>query len=178
MAVMPGPPHSRCSLLPQPPSRWWHCAGALLAGGLIASATGAESSARFAVSATVEAQASLHMESAPIALEVSAADVSRGYIDLSEPLRLRIASNSTEGFALDIAPLGSLLAGFAIYGMDQDIRFGADGGTIVQRWQHGQAVLLDLRFRFVLASGLPPGHYPYPLRLAVRPLEHSLQATR
>jgi hypothetical protein len=120
----------------------------------------------------------LHLASAPTALEVTADDASRGFIDVIEPLRLQIASNSAEGYALDIAPLGSLLAAVAVYGMGQDIRFGADGGSIVQRWQHGQAVLLDLRFRFVLAPGVPPGRYPYPLRLAVRPLEHSLQATR
>ena len=58
-----------------------------------------------------------------------------------------------------------------IEGLNSDLSLGAEGGTIVQRWQKPQAVKLSLKFRFVLAPGLIPGDYPWPVRLAVRPLE-------
>jgi hypothetical protein len=32
-------------------------------------------------------------------------------------------------------------------------------------------VSLSLKFRFLLADGLSPGRYPWPLQLGVRPLE-------
>jgi hypothetical protein len=51
------------------------------------------------------------------------------------------------------------------------LALGADGGSVVQRWQRPQAVNLSLRFRFALTPGLTPGIYPWPVRMVVRPLE-------
>jgi hypothetical protein len=150
---------------------WLQVACALFAGGHIATLNGAESSARFGVSATVLAEASLRLEAAPGELDVSAQDISRGFIDMTEPVRVRVASNSPDGFVLDIWPVGSMLAALGVHGVGGDIRFGAEGGTIVQRWQHAQSMSLNLSFRFVLAPGLVPGRYPYPLRITARALD-------
>jgi hypothetical protein len=48
---------------------------------------------------------------------------------------------------------------------------GWEGGTIVQRWQKPQVLNLSLKFRFELVPGLSVGNYPWPVRLAVRPLD-------
>ena len=58
----------------------------------------------------------------------------------------------------------------SVRGFESDVVLDAEGGTVVQRWQPGPQHL-TLTFRFMLAPGLVPGTYPWPLRLTVRPLE-------
>jgi hypothetical protein len=58
-----------------------------------------------------------------------------------------------------------------VRGCDADASLGAEGGTIVQRWQHTNTMRLSLHFRLRLAPGLAPGRYPWPIQLSVRPLE-------
>ena len=47
---------------------------------------------------------------------------------------------------------------------------GADGGTIVQRGRFGKRLLAELGYRSVLADGIQPAVYPWPLALEARPL--------
>jgi hypothetical protein len=126
----------------------------------------------FSVSVTVRAVANLEIKSAPVGLEISNADLQRGYIDVLQPTQLTVRSNSPSGFALDVLTVASpMVSSMLVEGLNAELALGADGGTVVQRWQHPQAVNLSLKFRFALAPGLMPGNYPWPLRLTVRPLE-------
>ena len=126
----------------------------------------------FAVSVTVRAVANMQINSAPAGLQISAADLQRGFIDVAQPTQLTVRSNSASGFALDVLTVASpMVSSMLVQGLNSDLALGADGGTIVQRWERPQAVNLSLRFRFALAPGLAPGNYPWPLRLTVRPLE-------
>jgi hypothetical protein len=126
----------------------------------------------FAVSVTVRAVANMEVRSAPVGLDISSADVQRGFIDVVQPTQLTVRSNSPSGFAIEVLTVASpLVASMVVEGLDSDLALGPDGGTIVQRWQRPKAVDLSLRFRFALAPGLVPGNYPWPLRLTVRPLE-------
>jgi hypothetical protein len=126
----------------------------------------------FAVSVTVRAVADLEIKSAPAGLAISPSDLRRGFIEVAQPTQLTVRSNSPSGFALDVLTVASpMLSSMVVEGLNSELALGADGGTIVQRWQHPHAVSLSLKFRFVLAPGLAPGDYPWPLRLTVRPLE-------
>jgi hypothetical protein len=126
----------------------------------------------FSVSVTVRAVANMEIKSAPAGLEISGTDLQRGFIDVSQPMQLTVRSNSASGFALDVLTVASpMVSSMVVEGLNSDLALGADGGTIVQRWEHPQAVNLSLRFRFALAPGLAAGNYPWPLRLSVRPLE-------
>jgi len=140
------------------------------AGGFVA-AGAADTRTSFTVSATVRAVATLERESAPPTLQISADDLRRGYLDVPQPLALVIKSNSPTGFAVDVATLEPVASAIVIHGLDGDVSLGADGGTIVQRWRRPQAVSLSLRIRLILAPGLAPGSYPWPMQLSVRPLE-------
>ena len=124
----------------------------------------------FSVSATVRAVANLELQSAPTGLEISGADLQRGFIDVLQPTQLTVRSNSASGFALEVLTVAPMLSSMIIEGLDSDLTLGADGGTIVQRWQKPRLVNLSLKFRFTLAPGLIAGSYPWPVRLAVRPL--------
>jgi hypothetical protein len=125
----------------------------------------------FSVSVIVRPVAGIQLQSAPSGLDISAADLRRGYIDVMQPTQLTVRSNSPNGYVLEILTVAPVLSSMIVEGFNSELALGAEGGTIVQRWQKPQAVNLSLKFRFELAPGLRLGNYPWPVRLAVRPLE-------
>jgi hypothetical protein len=125
----------------------------------------------FNVSATVNAVAKLQVQSAPTEILVSTEDLRRGFIDVMQPTDLVIHSNSARGYALDVTTLTPMLSSLVVRGLTSEQSLGAEGGTIVQRWQAPQTVALSLQFRLVLAPGLAAGRYPWPMHIDVRPLE-------
>ncbi len=136
-----------------------------------ASSAGAkEVQTSFQVSATVRAVAVIESESAPADLQITAADIARGFIDIAQPMRLIVRSNSPDGFVIDLAAMSPVAASMIVHGLDADLDLGADGGSIVQRWQHPQSREISLTFRLVLAPALVAGRYPWPMRVFVRPL--------
>ena len=142
---------------------WIACSGGL------ASLCAADSGTVLQVSANVTPVARLEA-TAPMPLLITRADLARGFVDTPHPLRLRVYSNSRAGFALDVAAQSPWFAEVAIEGLDTRVTLGAEGGTIVQRWQGAAARVLELRLRFRLAPGLPPGLYAWPVQLRARPL--------
>ena len=144
---------------------------ALIVAASVTAAGARETHSNLAVSATVRAVAKIELRSAPSDLEISGADLKRGFIDVTQPTQLTVRSNSPSGFALEVMTVAPMLSSMNIQGLNSDLALGADGGTIVQRWQKPQVVNLSLKFRFTLAPGLIAGDYPWPVRLAVRPLE-------
>ena len=123
------------------------------------------------VSAVVLPVARMELQSVPAAVTVSATDLARGFVDIDQSTALVIHSNSPKGYALELMTLTPMMSSMVVYGLDSDLALGADGGTIVQRWRSPQVVNLNLKFRFSLAPGLRPGNYPWPIHLAVRPLD-------
>jgi hypothetical protein len=144
---------------------------ALVVAGSFASATAKEVHTDFTVTATVRAIAQIDLQSAPAALEITALDVQRGYIDVPQPTQLLVRSNSPHGYALDVLTVAPILSAMQIQGLESELSLSGDGGSVVQRWQRPQSVNLSLKFRFSLAPGIAPGLYPWPVRMAVRPLE-------
>jgi len=136
-----------------------------------AAATAKDARTSFTVGITVNAVAKIERQSAPTELQLSTQDLRRGYIDVLQPTTLEIRSNSASGYALDVTTVAPIVAAMLIHGFDADLRLGQEGGTIIQRWQQPHPVSLSLRFRLSLAPGLVAGHYPWPMRIAVRPLE-------
>ncbi len=140
-----------------------------MAGGF-AGLCAADSHSTVLVTATVVPVARLEMTAQAPQLLIRQADLARGYVDTPRPLRLRVFSNSRAGFALDVATLSPWFTAVALEGLDAGVSLGAEGGTIVQRWQGEQSRALQLRLRFKLAAGLAPGLYAWPLQLRARPL--------
>jgi hypothetical protein len=157
-----------------PPWRSWRLpalralAWTALSGGL-ASLCAADSGSLLQVSANVSPVARLEAP-IPAPLLITSADLARGFVDAPHPLRLHVYSNSRAGFALDVAAQSPWFTAVAIDGLDTHVTLGAEGGTIVQRWQGAPARALELRIRFRLEPGLPPGLYAWPLQLRARPL--------
>jgi hypothetical protein len=144
---------------------------ALIVAASVTAAGARDMHSDFSVSVTVRPVANIEYQTAPTGLGISAADLRRGYIDVLQPTQFTVRSNSPNGFALEVLTVAPMLSSMVVEGLDSDLVLGADGGTIVQRWQKPQAVKLSLKFRFALAPGLTAGDYPWPVRLAVRPLD-------
>jgi hypothetical protein len=137
-------------------------------GGL-ASLCAADSGTLLQVTATVSPVARLEaVAQAP--LLITSADVARGFVDTPHPLHVHVYTNSRAGFALDVVAQSPWFSAVAIEGLDTRVTLGAEGGTIVQRWQGTPSRALELRMRFRLGPGLLPGLYAWPLQLHARPL--------
>jgi hypothetical protein len=144
---------------------------ALIVAAGVSAAGARDVHSALSVSVTVQPVAKIEYESAPVGLTISAADLQRGFIDVRQPTQFTVRSNSPSGFELEVLTVAPLLSSMIVAGLNSDLELGADGGTIVQRWQKAQSVNLSLKFRFALAPGLVAGDYPWPVRLAVRPLQ-------
>jgi len=143
----------------------------MIAAASLTAAGAREVHSDFSVSVVVRPAANIELRSVPTSLDISAADLRRGYIEVLQPTELTVRSNSPNGYALEVLTVAPVLSSMIVEGLNSDLALGGDGGTIVQRWQKPQAVNLSLKFRFELVPGLAAGSYPWPVRLAVRPLE-------
>jgi hypothetical protein len=146
-------------------------AGAVMMAPIGTTADAKDARASMGVSAVVRGVARMDVQSVPSDVTVSAADLARGFVDVNQPTALVIHSNSPNGYALEFMTLTPMMSSMVVYGLDTSLALGAEGGTVVQRWQSPHVVNLNLKFRFSLSPGLRPGNYPWPLHLAVRPLE-------
>jgi hypothetical protein len=143
----------------------------MVIAGSFATAEAREARTEMPVTATVMAVARIERQTAPTEVMVTAADLRRGYLDVGEPVALVIRSNSPTGYALDLDAITPLFSSLVVRGLESEQSLGADGGTIVQRWQNAHTAHLTLQFRFVLAPGLTAGRYAWPMQLRVRPLD-------
>jgi len=168
MAQAPSSPGPRLNVSRQ--SAWLRVSMlvALLAGPSTASTDQARTT--LGVSANVVAIARLALVSGEPELLVTAEDLNRGYIDFPTPLQLTVYSNSRSGYVLDVLPASAVFSSVSVQGLGADVVLPADGGTVTHRWGHPQEIALSLKFSFMLASGVRPGRYPWPVRLAARPL--------
>jgi hypothetical protein len=144
---------------------------ALIVAASVTAAGARDVRSDLSVGATVRAVAKIERQSAPPGLPISDADLRRGFIDVAQPTTLTVRSNSPSGFALEVLTVAPVLSAMRVAGLNADLDLGAEGGTIVQRWQKPQVIDLSLKFRFTLAPGLRVGDYPWPVRFAVRPLD-------
>jgi hypothetical protein len=135
-----------------------------------------ETQARLGVTATVSAVVRIEAQSAPRALELSATDIAQGFVDVIEPVRVRVHSNGP-GYALELVTVAPLISAMVITGPGGEQRLGREGGTWVERWAPAAMRRSDtaetvMQFRLILAPNLAAGRYPWPLRIFVRPLEN------
>jgi hypothetical protein len=132
-------------------------------------ATAAQTRSTIAVSATVQPVVRVQ-QNVNSRLTITAADIQRGYVEVPGAVRMQVSSNSAQGYALDVLPVNNVFSSVVIRGLNGDVMLGADGGAVVQRWQHGQTVSLNLNFQFALRPDVQAGEYSWPVHLSVRPL--------
>jgi hypothetical protein len=138
---------------------------AALAVGLPAQA--GRSQAQFTVSAVVPAHVTLTALDQPSALEVSAADVERGYAEVAATYR--VSHNDRRGYLLRLLPRQGLTRGIEVQGLATPLVLGDGPVEVFQREPPGSHQLA-IAFRFLLDPAVLPGRYPLPVLVNAQPL--------
>ena len=143
--------------------------GVLASPSLVAANT---TEAKLAVSATIMKHASLKVLAQPTSVVVTAADVARGYVDVSSPAQFAIQNNSQSGYLLTFAAEGEFMRQTLVRGLGNDVQLdGAGGGVARSADGAGMAkTTLALMFRFVLSESAKQGVYAWPVSLSVAAL--------
>ena len=126
---------------------------------------------RIDVRATVMLHASISAVRAPREVEVTAADVARGYVELAQPVEVEIRTNNPGGVMLGFNVNSPQLSGARFEG--EDLQLGvATGAAVVLVPKAGVGLrrqTLRLRTRLLLAPGAKPGVIAWPVALFIAP---------
>lgn len=123
--------------------------------------------ASFTVSVIVPARVTLTALEQPSELEVSAADVERGYAEVATTFR--VSHNDRRGYLLSLLPRRGLTREIEVQGLATTLVMGDEPVEVVQPGPPGSHQLA-LAFRFVLDPAVVPGRYPLPVLVDARPL--------
>jgi hypothetical protein len=135
--------------------------------GTAAPAMAGEARASFTVSAVVPARVTLTALAQPSELEVSAADVERGYTEIAATYR--VSHNGRRGYLLSLLPRRGLTREIEVQGLATTLVMGDEPVEVVQPGPPG-SYQFALAFRFALDPAVVPGRYPLPLLVDARPL--------
>jgi hypothetical protein len=137
---------------------------------IIPTAHAAKRGAAMPVSAMVIGNARLQISYQAKQINISAADVARGEVEVPGALRFSVVTNKGSGYLMQFHPVGNFFASVHVDGLGNTVQLGADGGAIVQRGPQAPDQTHELGFRFNLHPDTTPGSYPWPLMLSVRGL--------
>lgn len=126
-------------------------------------------SASLSVSVVVPARAVLSVESQPAGLQVTEADVARGYVEAPGASLVRVRSNSPAGWLLEFQPLQGPYRALEVTGLGSPAQVSAAGGWLAQPYAGRTVVTASLGYRFFLSDDARPGVYPWPVGLTAIP---------
>ena len=145
---------------------------AIGAVAFVPAAQAAGSSAQVGVGATVLRHVSLRVLQLPETIQITAADIQRGYVDVSVPSRLEIRSNSPSGFMLSIESQADFARGTEVRGVGGTTSFGRFGGVLMVKGADSggmHTTPVQLSFRVLLSDEARPGQHAWPLQISVLP---------
>jgi len=120
-------------------------------------------SATMNVSVQVIARTIVTVGQQPAAINVTANDIQRGYIDLPAAVAFQVRSNARNGYALQFEPVGGPFSQAQVKWGTSTAVVGSDGSWLSRSYQSGTATgLLDVRL--VLTADAAPGSYAWPIR--------------
>jgi hypothetical protein len=135
---------------------------ATIAACTLTSTAFAADSAQMRVSVQVVARAVLTMDQQPASVEVSSADVARGYVQLDQKLGFKVRSNARNGYVIRFEQISSAFTKAIVSWSNVLVTVGADGAWV--RQPGGVTNLRDaLSMRLWLAPGTEPGTYSFPV---------------
>lgn len=126
-------------------------------------------SASLSVSVVVPARALLTVESQPAGLEITEADVTRGYVEAPGVSLVRVRTNSPAGWLLEFQPLQGPYRALEVTGLGSTAHVDASGGWLAQPYDGKTLVTASLGYRFFLTADARPGLYQWPVALSATP---------
>ncbi len=124
------------------------------------------------VTATVAKRATLKVLAQPATVVITAADITRGYVEVSGLAQVAIRSNSQAGYMIVFASEGDFVRHMRVRGLGNEVQIGAGGGVVPQSGsaQGVTQATLALGFRFELAANAQQGTYAWPVQMSVVPI--------
>lgn len=136
-----------------------------VSGTVLAGSTSAVMSVRV----QVQARTLLNVESQPSSLVLTEADLARGYVEVPAVSRIRVHSNDPNGYLLAFDVTAGPFTAIEVTGLGPTAQISANGGWLVRPFTGTQPVTSELTYRFLLASNVQPGTYPWPVALSAAP---------
>jgi hypothetical protein len=136
---------------------------------LIAPAYAASTSAQLSISVEVVARTILTIDSQPANIEITAADVARGYVDVPQAMAFRVRSNAINGYTVQFDPMSYPFSRADINWGNTSATVGADGTWLTRPYQQGTTAG-SLNVRLTLSANASPGSYSWPVRVAANSL--------
>ena len=135
----------------------------LLIAAFLPTAYANSASSTMNVSVQVIARTIVTVGQQPAAIDVTANDIQRGYIDLRAAVAFQVRSNARNGYALQFEPVGGPFSRAQVKWGNSTAVVGADASWLSRSYQSGTATgLLDVRL--VLSADAAPGSYAWPIR--------------
>lgn len=137
-------------------------------GAAVAAAEVRTATASLQVSAYVVPRVLANVEYRVQSLEITAADVARGYVEVPSAIRLEVRTNDPSGYLVEYAVTAPELVSSV------EVRNGREVSTLSspQGWMHrpfnGTTETQEWTLRLNLRSNVAPGSYPLPLTVAVQ----------
>ena len=121
------------------------------------------SAARLTISATVRPWHRVELAGGPSTVQVTEADIQRGYVDLLEPTRLLVLSNARNMYRFEVLIDSGLARAVDLMVRNETYALGAGGGGILLQGTVRSPARDDfeVRYRLHLADGVRPGTYAW-----------------
>ena len=147
-------------------------AAGAVAASLQPGTTSSNASAQVTVGAKVLRHLGIRVLTAPRTLEISDADITRGFVDVQRASTLEIRSNSPGGYLLTIDSEADFSRGTEVRGSTGVATLGRSGSVLSFQidGQGMQTTPVALSFRVLLSAQARPGVYPWPIQISVLPV--------
>ena len=98
------------------------------------------------------------------AIEVTAQDIARGYVEVDSASVVQVQSNTT--WEVNFRPRTGMFRAATVTGLAGEVHVGPDGGSRPALLASRQPASYELSYRFELSPGVTPGSYPWPLAVS------------
>lgn len=122
----------------------------------------AASSAQMHVSVEVIARTILTVDSQPASVTVTAADITRGYVELPSAISFRVRSNARSGYQVQFQPVGGPFSSAVVSWGNAVATVSSDAAWVAQPYQQGTTAG-SMSVRLTLAPGTAAGTYAWPV---------------
>ncbi len=128
--------------------------------------------AKIAVMATVLPHTDFRVMRQAAEIVITNVDIERGYVDASNASLIQVKNNSPSGYLLvfEGAGRGRGFREVHVRGLGRNIVLSSGNGWVAQPYAGKTPVVMELSYRFLLADGLQPGTYSWPLVISINPL--------
>lgn len=126
-------------------------------------------SGQMVVSVQVIARAVVTVDSQPAAIVVTADDVARGYIDVTQPFLVRVRTNSRNGYLLQAEKTTEAFSAVELTNATTSLRVSSHE-TILHRPYVAGGDVMSLRARLYIAPGTQPGQHAVPVAFSATPV--------